>query len=62
MRRYSTLILTPLLAAAALALPAAANAARATLTVNPASGKDTNPGTSTLPLKTLTKADARPCR
>ena len=39
-----------------LALAPQASAAGKILNVNPASGKDTNPGTTALPLKTLTRA------
>lgn len=51
-----TLLALVSIASIALVLAAHANAAATTINVNPGTGKDTNSGSATSPLKTLTKA------
>jgi hypothetical protein len=55
-RRAPLALAAAALAAALLALASPAGAAAKTLNVNPVTGKDTNSGTATKPLKTLGKA------
>jgi hypothetical protein len=55
-RRWALPALAATLAAAAVALAPAANAQASTINVNLVTGTDTNSGTATKPLKTLTKA------